>query len=190
MYCINCGKMIDDDSVFCIHCGTEVKVRTIIQEKAGSENKQITTKSKKRIAFVCLLIMIAVIATVIVIVVSGKSRNNGSADSPSNSSSTDYEMSHETYCLLYLDVSDVKVKHDGNYTYVSGKLNNNGSYSIKYVKVKAVCKDYSGGIVDTDWTYAVGSTWLEPGECVSFEMMIKDTDYKIKTADVSVVWDN
>ena len=55
----------------------------------------------------------------------------------------------------------------------------------RYVKVKALFKNYSGSIVDTDWTYAVDSTWLEPGESKTFYYMVKNT--KIKSATLSFV---
>ena len=73
--------------------------------------------------------------------------------------------------------------------YISGTIKNTGTYQIKFVKVKAVCKNYAGSIVDTDWTYAVDSNWLEPGESKKFEMMVKDTNNEIRTANVSVVYD-
>jgi hypothetical protein len=109
---------------------------------------------------------------------------SGSSYSGSSYSSSD-EMSHSTYCMLYMSITDVQVKHERNYTYVSGKVTNNGTYSIKYVKVKAACKDYSGNVIDTDWTYAVDSAWLEPGESKTFEMMIRDEYGSIKTATVT-----
>lgn len=121
---------------------------------------------------------------------SSKSSSSSSSSSSSYSSgSSSVEMDHSTYCLLYMKVSDVEVTHKHNYTYVSGSITNNGDYRIKFVKVKASCKDASGKVVDTDWTYAVDSSWLEPGESNTFEMMIKDEDAKIKKADVSVVLD-
>ncbi|MBQ6331350.1 MAG: hypothetical protein IJI34_01105 [Clostridia bacterium] len=57
------------------------------------------------------------------------------------------------------------------------------------MKVKAALKDSSGATIDTDWTYAVDSSWLDPGESKNFEMMIKDEDGKIKSAVVRVVTD-
>ena len=122
------------------------------------------------------------------------SQTNGSASSYSgrsdsgsgySGSASSDEMSHSTYCRLYMSITDVQVKHERNYTYVSGKVTNNGTYSIKYVKVKASCKDYSGNVIDTDWTYAVDSAWLEPGESKTFQMMIRDESGSIKTATVT-----
>ena len=120
---------------------------------------------------------------------SSKSTKNDSYYSRSTTRASSYEMSHATYCRLYMKVNNVKVKHERNYTYVTGSVKNTGTYQVKFVKVKAVCKDYSGNIIDTDWTYAVDSTWLDPGESKTFEMMVRDPDGKIKKADVTVISD-
>ena len=91
--------------------------------------------------------------------------------------------------MLYLKITNVSVKHSGNYAYISGTITNTGSYQIKYVKVRAACLDYRGNVVDTDWTYAVDSSWLNPGESKKFEMMVKDSGNDIRTANVTVVYD-
>ena len=59
---------------------------------------------------------------------------------------------------------------------------------MKFVEIKGAFKG-AGKVIDTDWTYAVDSTWLDPGESKSFEMMIKDEDGKIKKAVVTVIAD-
>ena len=65
-----------------------------------------------------------------------------------------------------------RIKTSGSYTYVYCTVTNVSSKYVatryRYVKVKAQFKNYSGSIVDTDWTYAVDSTWLEPGESKTF----------------------
>ena len=114
------------------------------------------------------------------------SSDYSSYDSSSYSSDT---MDHDTYCMLYMNITDVKVSHSGNYTYVTGTIKNNGTYNIKYVKVKASCKDSYGSVVDTDWTYAVDSAWLDAGESKNFEMMIRDENWRISTADVKIMYD-
>lgn len=124
---------------------------------------------------------------------SGKTGSASSYSSSYSSSGSSYssssEMSHSRYCKLYMSITNVKVTHKGNYTYCSGTIKNTGTYSVKYVKVKAALKDASGNTVDTDWTYAVDSTWLDPGESKNFEMMIRDENNKIKKAVVTVVTD-
>lgn len=133
---------------------------------------------------------VIIVFTVILLTVGCKSSSgSGKTGSSSSSYSSTNEMSHSTYCLLYMSISNVKVTHKGNYAYCSGTITNTGTYSVKYVKVKAALKDASGNTIDTDWTYAVDSTWLDPGESKSFEMMIKDEDGKIKKAVVTVIAD-
>ena len=81
------------------------------------------------------------------------------------------------------------IKNSGSYTYVYCTVTNVSSKYVatryRYVKVKAQFKNYSGSIVDTDWTYAVDSTWLEPGESKTFYYMVKNTN--IKSATLSFV---
>lgn len=120
---------------------------------------------------------------------SGSSSSKSRSGSSSSNNAASYEMDHATYCMLYMNISNVKITHKYNYTYINGSITNNGTYQIKYVKVKAVCKDSRGNIVDTDWTYAVDSAWLSPGESKTFEMMVKDEANQIKSADVSILYD-
>ena len=91
---------------------------------------------------------------------------------------------------LGLSLKVDRIETSGSYTYVYCTVKNvSSSYGTatryRYVKVKAQFKDYSGSIVDTDWTYAVDSTWLEPGESKTFYYMVKNT--KIKSATLSFV---
>lgn len=139
---------------------------------------------KKKLVFSIFIIIFALLFSLI-LVISAIQNNTDNSSSGSGS----YEMSHDVYSYVYMKVSNVNVTHSGNYAYVSGTVTNTGTYQIKYVKVKAVCKDAYGNIVDTDWTYAVDSTWLNPGESKNFEMMVKDSNHKISTANVTVVND-
>ena len=88
---------------------------------------------------------------------------------------------------LSLKVDNIKTS--GSYTYVYCTVTNVSSKYVatryRYVKVKAQFKSYSGSIVDTDWTYAVDSAWLEPGESKSFYYMVKNTN--IKSATLSFI---
>lgn len=117
------------------------------------------------------------------------SRYGSSYSSGSSGSSYSSGMDYSTYCLLYLNVSNVRVTHSGNYTYVTGSVKNTGTYSVRYVKVRAACKNSAGSVIDTDWTYAVDSDWLEPGESKTFEMMIRDPNNNIRSASVTIVTD-
>ena len=114
---------------------------------------------------------------------------NYSGGSSGGSSYNDYYSSGISKNIgLSLKVDSIKTS--GSYTYVYCSVKNvSSNYGVatkyRYVKVKAVFKNYSGSIVDTDWTYAVDSTWIEPGETKTFYYMVKNTN--VKTATLSFI---
>lgn len=111
---------------------------------------------------------------------SGSSYGDGSY----NGSYNDY-YSSGTDKSIGLSLKVDSIKASGSYTYVYCTVKNVSSKYVatryRYVKVKAQFKNYSGSIVDTDWTYAVDSTWLEPGESKTFYYMVKNTNIKYAT---------
>lgn len=115
---------------------------------------------------------------------SGSSYGDGSYSGSYN----DY-YSSGTDKILGLSLKVDSIKTSGSYTYVYCTVKNVSSKYVatryRYVKVKAQFKNYSGSIVDTDWTYAVDSTWLEPGESKTFYYMVKNTN--VKSATLSFV---
>ena len=116
-------------------------------------------------------------------------------DSGSSYGGSSYGGSYNDYYDSGIDKSiglSLKVDNittSGNYTYVYCTVTNVSSKYVatkyRYVKVKALFKNYSGSIVDTDWTYAVDSTWLDPGESKTFYYMVQNTN--IKSATLSFV---
>lgn len=84
---------------------------------------------------------------------------------------------------VYLDRSYSKY-----YTKASGKVTNNGTITLDFVKVRGAFKDSKGNVVETDWTYAVGSEGLAPGESKSFELTVA-SDSSIASVDVTVMDD-
>lgn len=171
---------------------TEISPKvTDLSDKSQNENSLDESKKRSLPALsqrtIILFVILLVVAGIGVGVLIKKNEKKGKkSSSASSGSSYSYEIDYSTYCLLYLKVSNVSVSHSGNYAYVSGTITNNGTSSIRYVKVKAACKNASGKIIDTDWTYAVDSSWLDPGESKNFEMMVKDTSKEIRTASVTV----
>ncbi len=209
--CRKCGAELQEDQNFCPKCGLQIMtpgtVRLSTEQPAEAESNTSQSKedkplpiqpfAKKKMSEKGLLAIVGVVALVVILSVATRGNRNSHTGSNNNSSgnsssSTSYssssaQMDHALYCMLYMTVSDVKVKHERDYTYISGTITNDGTYQIKYVKVKAACKDRSGTVIDTDWTYAVDSSWLDPGESNTFEMMVRDEEGRIKDADVSVV---
>ena len=115
---------------------------------------------------------------------SGSSYGDGSYNGSYNDN---YSSGIDKRIGLSLKVDSIKTS--GSYTYVYCTVTNVSSKYVatryRYVKVKAQFKNYSGSIVDTDWTYAVDSTWLEPGESKTFYYMVQNTN--IKSATLSFV---
>ena len=115
---------------------------------------------------------------------SGSSYGDGSYNGSYNDN---YSSGIDKRIGLSLKVDSIKIS--GSYTYVYCTVTNVSSKYVatryRYVKVKAQFKNYSGSIVDTDWTYAVDSTWLEPGESKTFYYMVQNTN--IKSATLSFV---
>lgn len=85
-----------------------------------------------------------------------------------------------------LVITGVRVSSSRSYTTASGTLTNYGKSKVKFVEVRGAFQTSSGTTVDTDWTYAVGSEGLSPGESTKFEISV-DKDSSIKKCSVSVI---
>lgn len=118
--------------------------------------------------------------------------NSSNYDSGYNSSSGgsigDYDNTVSKYLGLSLSVT--KIETSGNYTYVYCSVKNvshlyGNATMYRYVKVKAVFKDRYGSMLDTDWTYAIDSAWLDPGETKTFYYMVRNTS--VKSATLSII---
>lgn len=99
----------------------------------------------------------------------------------SDSSDSSYESASSV-----LEFSDIDVSHNSSYTVCTGTLTNNGRKTYKFVEVKGAFTDYSGNVLDTDWTYAAGSEGLEPGESTSFRMSVPKNS-SIRDCEVSIL---
>lgn len=114
----------------------------------------------------------------------GSSYGNGSYSGGYNDN---YSSGVNKQLGLSLKVDSIKTK--GNYTYVYCTVTNVSSKYVatkyRFVKVKAQFKNRSGTIIDSDWTYAVDSTWLEPGESKTFYYMVSNTN--ITSATLSFI---
>ena len=87
---------------------------------------------------------------------------------------------------LSLEVTRLYLSSTGNYYYAEGTVKSNSSSTVSYVKVKCAFLDSSGNVVDTDWTYAVGSEGLAPGESKKWEMMVS-YDRKIEKCRATIL---
>ena len=97
------------------------------------------------------------------------------------------QKQEETSALTHLSFEEVSGYLDGQYFHVKGRVRNNGTTSVKYVKVGVELLDKDDRVMNTDWTYAVAGEELPPGAAKSFETMtegdsrIRHYRYKILT---------
>jgi hypothetical protein len=98
---------------------------------------------------------------------------NSSHSSSSSSSSGSSGLSASALVTVYCSVSNVKVTSNSSYTICTGTVKNiSTKYTFRYVKVKGSFLSSNGTVLDTDWTYAVGSEGLDPGESTTFRMSV------------------
>lgn len=121
------------------------------------------------------------------------------------SSCTNSRFSYSNYCythyLLYdddadtytnrvysyeLKISDVSLSSNSSYTIAEGTITNKSDQTVSYVKIKGSFETSSGAVVDTDWTYAVGSEGLAPGESCKWRMSVSK-DRSIKDCTVTIL---
>lgn len=90
----------------------------------------------------------------------------------------------------YLKLSNVNLSNSSSYNYCSGliSISNSSPYKYHYIKVKASFLNKNGTVIDTDWTYAIGSEWLEPGESSKFKLSV-EKDYNISKCVVTIMED-
>ncbi len=158
------------------------------QEKNDNMKLESDTKAAKRLLLSSLLILLIILC--LAFFVYGIINHTNKQDGESSYDDS-YEDSYEDYYSsgidkrLGLSLKIDRIETSKNYTYVYCTVTNVSSKYIatryRYVKVKAQFKDSSGAIVDTDWTYAIDSTWLEPGESKSFDYMVRNTNIKSAT---------
>ncbi len=85
-----------------------------------------------------------------------------------------------------LVISDISLIDNSLYTVASGTITNRGYTNVSFVKIKGIFVSASGRTIDTDWTYAVDSVGLAPGESKKWEMsVIKDDD--ISKVNVEII---
>lgn len=81
--------------------------------------------------------------------------------------------------LSRIEFEDVEGYIDGNFMYLKGKVRNNGTAKVDFVKVGIEWLDASEKVLDTDFTYAVSSEGLSPGNAKSFTIMT-EADRRMK----------
>ncbi len=214
-FCKYCGAEINDTKQFCETCKLKNSIPAINRFQTTytvqKSKKTIQTVIKKP----WFIVTVAVIALSIVIFAfisnntCGIKSCSNSAVSGSHycythkcqiSGCTSPKLSYSNYCIFHYDlyddnaknintsnlkISDIRTYTKGSYTYSEGTITNNSRKTVTFVKIKGSFKNYSGSVVDTDWTYAVDSEGLAPGESCKWKLSVTK-DASIKECTVTV----
>lgn len=98
----------------------------------------------------------------------------------------DAESSYSPVYSDELTISNVELSSNSTYTIAEGTITNTSDQTVSYVEIKGAFKDSSGTVLDTDWTYAVVSEGLAPGESCTWRMSVKK-NWSVRECSVSIL---
>jgi len=203
MYCSKCNKESMADAMFCEHCGAKI----------AASKKRNTADFKKYKKYI-IITVIAVVVIVYIFVfrcMAGvcllpRSFNGDYCSIHTCDSNNCYNKvaKENSYCYTHmpsayprhtykpevaedvLSFSDIEVTQNSVYTVCTATIKNTGRKKYTFIEVKGKFKNSSGTVIDTDWTYAVGSEGLAPGESKSFRLSV-DKNSNIKKCDFEIL---
>lgn len=208
MRCSKCGKIVKSDATFCTHCGQRMGVADHVANDSKRSTVAVTHKKVLAIGIAvafCLIYFFGFRCKAGIcplprsiggeyciahtckwsdcINKKATSRNYCYTHSPSYSSNNSYtpESAEDV-----LEFSKINISHNSSYTVCTGTLTNNGRRTYRFIEVKGKFKDSSGKVIDTDWTYAVGSEGLAPGESATFRLSV-DKNWEIKKCTMEII---
>lgn len=203
MYCTKCGKKLEEDAKYCRYCGNDLhnnnKSPQHISNAVKTDNNSFFIHKKH--------ITIGIFIVIVLIYVLSIRCKAGFCPLPSTIKG-DYCMAHtcnksdcyneivkgENYCYTHslfessdeIAFSNIRIDHNSIHTICTATIKNNGRKTYSFVEVKGRFINSSGTIVDTEWTYAVGSEGLAPGESTTFELHI-DKNLRITECDLVIL---
>lgn len=153
------------------------------------KKEQIMTEKTKDIGLIIICSAIVLISIIVGLNKPYTFNERGTNDT-SGTGSGSYNNSSNELNTVYLNISDIEVTSNSSYTICTGTISvsSYSPYKYHYIKVKGAFKTISGTTVDTDWTYAIGSEWLEPGESTKFRLSVSK-DSRITDCSVTIMKD-
>ena len=211
-FCRKCGKPLSEGTVFCPHCGTKCVTISAPEQPASGAAAHISGKTillflRKNLLLVILAAIVLIGALSIAVYFSGRCAVDGcqrkaeygryctqhvclaAGCNNRRISGSNYCRTHTPatpYAQLDLTFSDIEIDHNSSYTVATGTVTNTGSHTYSFVQVRGAFEDRSGTVVDTDWTYAVGSEGLRSGESTQFRLSV-DRNFDITDCTVSII---
>lgn len=205
MKCPNCKKEISNTVTFCKFCGSNIEEQKTIFQR---QNKKKIPKKAVVAATIIILIILYMLmfkcrAGICLLphgfrgdycvihscdrkgcynkVAKGKKYCYTHLPSTANNS---YYTPEKAEDVLYF--SDIELSNNSSYTICNATVTNNGRKTYTFIEVKGKFKDSSGTILDTDWTYAVGSEGLAPGESTTLRLSVSK-NYNITKCDLELL---
>ncbi len=199
MRCGNCGHRVTPDATFCTHCGSKLDTNNQNEGNAGISPKITSIFSLHKKCIIIGLIVVCFIGYFFTIkcragfcllpscfegdycvlhtcqrdsCLNKKATNSNYCYTHSPTTSHGYTYTPES-AEDVLEFSDFEITHNSSYTICTGTITNTGRKTYTFVEVKGKFQDSAGIVVDTDWTYAVGSEGLAPGESTTFRLSVE-----------------
>lgn len=205
MKCPNCKKKLSNSATFCKYCGKRIEIASGEQ----IPHKFLKLKNKKFVLLGIIIIVMIFYALLfkckaglcmlpsefkgeycVIHTCSKKGCYNKIAKGKKYCythlpSTADYSSYRPEKAEEVLTFSDIKVSNNSSYTICNATITNNGRRTYTFIEVKGKFKNSSGTILDTDWTYAVGSEGLEPGESATIRLSVSK-NYNISNCSLEV----
>lgn len=210
MRCEKCGHKVNPDATFCTCCGNRLSVTEQSMESGGERKTKLTTKLYKKyfiigLTIICLIVYLFGIRceSGFCLLPSGFAGEYCVIHTCEVDSCINKKAPNKNYCYTHLptassgftytpesaddvlEFSNIDISHNSSYTVCTGTITNDGKKTYTFVEVKGKFKDSSGTVLDTDWTYAVGSEGLAPGESTTFRLSVdKNTSIRKCTMEI------
>jgi hypothetical protein len=198
MRCSKCGNKVKPDATFCTHCGNKLDIPEENTESGvGHKTEPLAFKTYKKYIIIGLVVICFIgyffgirCKSGLCLLPSGFRGEYCIAHTCKRDGCTNKKAADKNYCYTHsptttsgltytpevaedvLKFSDIEITHNSSYTVCTGTITNNGRKIYSFVEVKGKFKDSSGTVLDTDWTYAVGSEGLAPGESTTFRISV------------------
>ncbi|MBZ0178543.1 MAG: zinc ribbon domain-containing protein [Melioribacteraceae bacterium] len=190
--CPQCNQPISNNDFFCPKCGYQLNQRNKIRSENNSSTFQIIALATFVISlftpmlFLNFFVLIVIVSSIISLVKKEKRKALSVVALLLGFFMLLAPAINESQELEYKDkitIVNWDWNQERNYSYIRGRIRNDGNKIVTYFKIKAYYMDGSGNVLDSDITNDLDD--LNPGMSKEFEIMHKHNS-EYKTAKVSV----